>query len=276
MTSFRDLHVPGAPFVLGNVWDRGTARLLAALGAPALATSSAAHAFTLGLPDGGSVTRDQALAHAVDIAGATTLPVSADLENGFGHTPQDVADTVSAAARAGLAGCCIEDTALPDSAPYPFATAVARVEAGAAAARALRADGADCFFVARADGLMLGHYDLAEALARITAFADAGADGVYVPVLPDLDAVRQVCAAVSVPVNVLAVGPLARFGVAELGAAGVARISLGSTLARAAHGAILEAAQGVYRDGSFAALQNIASGERVDALLRRGAAIPSP
>jgi 2-methylisocitrate lyase-like PEP mutase family enzyme len=270
MTSFRDLHVPGAPFVLGNVWDRGTARLLAALGAPALATSSAAHAFTLGVPDGGSVGRDEALAHAADIAAATVLPVSADLENGYGHTPQEVADTVSAAARAGLAGCCIEDTALPGSTPYPPADAVDRVEAGAAVARAERAGGADIFFVARADGLMLGHYDLAEAVARVKAFAAAGADGVYVPLLPDLDAVRQVCAAVSVPVNVLAVGPLARFSVADLGAVGAARISLGSTLARATHQVVLEAARGIYGDGSFAALHKLASGEVVDGLLRRG------
>ena len=138
--SFRDLHKPGDPFILANAWDAGSARMLAALGAEAIATSSAAHAFTLGRPDGGTVTRDEALAHAQDIVAAVNVPVSGDFENGFGHSPDECAETVRLAAEVGLAGISIEDAAVPDDKAYPFGEAVERIRAAAAAARAL--DGA--------------------------------------------------------------------------------------------------------------------------------------
>ena len=198
--SFRDLHQPGNPFVLANAWDLGSARLLAATGAKAIASTSAGHAFTLGRPDMGHVTRDEALSHARDLIDATPLPVSGDLENGYGHTPLDVAETVKAAAAVGLAGCCIEDTALPSEAPYEFDLAVERVEAGVAAAKALEND---FVLTVRADGWMNRQYDFAEALKRAKAFEAAGADVIYIPLLKDLEQVETVCREIKAPVNVL-------------------------------------------------------------------------
>ncbi len=240
--------------------------MLEATGARAIGTSSAAHAFTLGLPDGGHVSRDDAIAHAVDLGQAVAIPVSADLENGYGASGGDVAATVKMAADAGLAGCCMEDTALPKFTPYPRQEAVHRIEAAVTAARA--AD-VDFFLVARADGVMLGTYDLDEAIARVRAFASAGADGVYIPVLPDLEAVRRVCESVDVPVNVLAVGRLQHHSLAEFGDAGVARVSLGSALARKTHQAIIEGARPIFDEGSFAGLMNGVDDGIVDALLER-------
>ena len=133
--SFRELHQPGRPFILANAWDRGSARLLAGMGAKALGTTSAGHAFTLGRADMGNVSRDEAIAHAQELAEATPLPVSGDLENGYGHDVDSVVATIKASAEAGLAGCSIEDTALPDLAAYPFAQAVERIEAAVAACR---------------------------------------------------------------------------------------------------------------------------------------------
>ena len=134
--AFRALHRPGNPFILANAWDVGSARMLAALGAEAIATSSAAHAFTLGRPDGGHVTRDEALAHAQELVAATSVPVSGDFENGFGDAPETCAQTVRLAAEVGLAGISIEDTELPDSGAYAFDLAVERIRAAAAAALA--------------------------------------------------------------------------------------------------------------------------------------------
>ncbi|MFV0523356.1 MAG: isocitrate lyase/phosphoenolpyruvate mutase family protein [Acidimicrobiales bacterium] len=262
--SFRDLHQPGRPFVLANAWDAGSARMLAALGARAIGTSSAAHAFTQGRPDGGQIPRDAAIAHAADLARATPLPVSADLENGYGPTLDDVTRTIAAAVDADLAGACIEDVAWPTTDPYDRSEAVERIEAAVDAAR--QADG-DFFLVARADGLLHRAYDLGEAIARVRTFAAAGADGVYVPGLPDLAAVERVCASVPVPVNVLAVGPLQACSLADFGAAGAARVSLGSALARVTHQAIIDAAGPIFVDGSFAGLAGGASGAAIDAML---------
>ena len=227
--AFRALHRRGDPFVLANAWDAGSARVLAALGAQAIGTTSAGFAFTLGLPDGARISRDAALGHAADLVAATPLPVSGDLENGYADAPEGVAETIRLASEAGLAGASIEDTDLPGSAPYPRAVAVERVRAAAAAARALPRD---FVLVARADGVMHGSYGLDEALARIRAFAEAGADCVYVPVLPDLAAVRAICDAVPVPVNVLAAGPLTAASRADLAVAGTAA----SASARASRG----------------------------------------
>ncbi len=261
---FRELHQSGNPFVLANAWDLGSARMLAAMGAKAIATSSAAHAFTLGLADGGLVGRDAAIAHGVDLNEATSLPVSGDLENGYGHSPDDVAATVTAAAAAGLAGCCIEDTRLPDTAPYERDESIARIAAGVAAARA-SAD--DFFLVARADGVMLGTYDLDEAITRVQAFESLGADGVYIPVLSGMDEVKRVCDSVSIPVNVLAVGRLNQHTLAEFGDAGVARVSLGSALASVTQQAILDGASPIFTDGSFTGLAKGADGSLIDEML---------
>lgn len=190
--TFRALHIKGDPLLMVNVWDGGSAKMMAAMGAKALATSSAAHAFTLGRPDGGTLTRDEALAHAQDIVSATPLPVQGDFENGFGDDPDTCAETVRMAAEIGLAGICIEDTALPDQTAYDFDLAVERIAAAAAAARGL---GHDFVLTARADGILTGAYDTDEAIRRLLAFEAAGADCLYAPLPPDMAALARICAA---------------------------------------------------------------------------------
>lgn len=263
--AFRALHRRGDPFILANAWDLGSAKMLAAMGAKAIATSSAAHAFTLGRPDGGTITRDEALTHASQMAAAVNLPVQGDFENGFGDAPETCAETVRLAAEAGLAGICIEDTALPDQSAYDFDLAVERIRAAVGAARAL---GSDFVLTARADGVMIGAYDMAEALRRIRAFADAGADCLYVPLPPTMDDIARICAATPVPVNVLAAGDFANRTLADFAAAGAARISLGSALARVTHRAILEAAGPMFENGQFSGLTRGVSGAAIDEMLR--------
>jgi 2-methylisocitrate lyase-like PEP mutase family enzyme len=263
--SFRDLHAPGNPFILANAWDAGSAKMLAALGAPAIGTSSAAHAFTLGLPDGGHISRDQALAHAQDLMAAVSVPVSGDFENGFGHAPEDCAETVRLSAEIGLAGISIEDAALPEDRAYPFDEAVERIKAASAAARALPQD---FVLVARADGIMNGHYDIEEALRRIRAFDAAGADCLYVPLPKTLDDLKRVISATSKPVNVLAAGPYAAHPLSIFAELGAARISLGSALARVTHKVIQTAALTMFEHGDFTPLKDAASGEQIDALLK--------
>ncbi|MEO1116218.1 MAG: isocitrate lyase/phosphoenolpyruvate mutase family protein, partial [Pseudomonadota bacterium] len=180
--------------------DVGSAKMLAGLGAQAIGTSSSAHAFTLGRVDGGTVTRDEALAHAADLVAAVNVPVSGDFENGFGDAPEDCAETVRLSAEVGLAGISIEDTAFPDGSAYPFDLAVERIAAAASAARALAGD---FVMVARADGVLNGTYDIEEALKRITAFDEAGADCLYVPFPKSQDDLKRVIAATAKPVNVL-------------------------------------------------------------------------
>ena len=178
--AFRALHVPGDPFVLPNPWDLGSAKMLASLGAKALATTSSGHAFTLGRPDMGHVSRDEALEHAAAISGAVDIPVSGDFENGYGAQPETVAETVRLAAEAGLAGVSIEDTDLPGTGAYAYDHALARIEAAVEAAKA-----ADIVLCARADGWMNRAYDAAEAVRRCRAFADAGAEVIYAPLVKD-------------------------------------------------------------------------------------------
>jgi 2-methylisocitrate lyase-like PEP mutase family enzyme len=265
---FHDLHQSGC-FVIPNPWDVGSARMMAALGAKALATSSAAHAFTMGRADLGGLTRDEALAHAEMMVAATALPVSGDFENGFGDAPDTVAETVRLAAEVGLSGISVEDTQMvPGNPAYGFDLAVERIRAGAAAARAL---GRPFVFCARADGVMNGVYDLAEGIRRLQAFEGAGADLLYLPVPPGKAELAQVIAAVKMPVNALAAGPLKALTVAELAAMGVRRISTGSQIARLTHAAIREATVAMIKDGSFAPLAGTANGDDIDALLRKGA-----
>ena len=266
--TLRSLHRPGDPFVLMNAWDAGSARLLAAVGAQAIGTTSAGFAFTLGLPDGARISRDQALAHAEALVAATALPVSGDLENGYAEAPEGVAETVRLAAEAGLAGASIEDTDLPGDGAYWFDLAIERVRAAVAAARALPRD---FVLVARADGLLTGAYGATEAERRLEAFAEAGADCVYAPLLPDVATIRRVCATVRIPVNVLAAGAMTGSDRATLAAAGVARISLGSGLARVAQAAVLASAREILDRGDFRSLAAGASGTDIDALLARGA-----
>ncbi len=267
--AFHDLHQLGC-FVIPNPWDRGSARMMAALGAKALATSSAAHAFTLGRPDLGGVTRDEALAHAADLISATNLPVSGDFENGFGDAPSDVAETVRLSGEVGLSGISVEDTQMiPGNPAYTFEMAVERIKAGVASARALKRP---FIFCARADGVMNGVYDLAEGIRRLQAFEAAGADLLYLPVPPGKAELAQVLASVRKPVNALAAGPLKSLKVAELAAMGVRRISTGSQIARLTHAAIRDATTAMLDHGSFAPLAGTASGDDIDALLLKGSA----
>ncbi|SFR37841.1 2-Methylisocitrate lyase, PEP mutase family [Yoonia tamlensis] len=262
-TIFRELHISGDPFILANVWDKGSAKMLQSLGAKALATSSAAHAFTLGRVDGGTLTRDEALSHASDILSVATVPVQGDFENGFGDSPEDCAETVRLAAEIGLAGICIEDTALPGDAPYDYDLAVARIRAAASAARALPQD---FVLTARADGVMIGRYDTAAAIKRLQGFSAAGADCLYAPMPPDMAALGRICAAVDKPVNALVAGHFAGYTAAEFAALGVARLSLGSALARVTHRAIYDAATQMF-GGGFSQLQNGIDAATIDAMM---------
>ena len=262
--SFRELHRPGDPFILANAWDVGSAKMLAGLGAQAIATSSAAYAFTMGVPDGGQVSMEQHLAHAQDLVAAVDLPVSGDMEDGYGPSPEDCAACVRLSAEAGMAGICIEDTIGASETYYDFDLAVERVKAASAAARALKDD---FFFVARADGIMTGGYDIEEAIRRIKAFDAAGADGLYVPLPKTFDDLKRVVAATDKPVNVLAAGPYAKFSRADYAAAGLARISLGSALARTTHRVIHDAAQAMFGEGDLSMLASALPGDVADKLL---------
>ncbi|HEX7053389.1 MAG TPA: isocitrate lyase/phosphoenolpyruvate mutase family protein [Burkholderiales bacterium] len=256
---FRELHRGPGAFVIANAWDGGSARLLAGLGYPALATSSGAAAGVLGRRDG-RITREESLAQARLIVEATDLPVSADLEKGFGDTPQAVAETVKLAAGAGLAGCSIEDATGDSAKPlYDFPLAVERIQAAAEAARRV---GFPFTLTARAENFLRGTADLEDTIRRLRAFADAGADVLFAPGLPDLAAVREVCAAVGKPVNFMAGIKGKSFSVAQLEQAGVRRISLATSLYRAAMTGLMQAAREVKEQGSFGYIErSLASAE---------------
>ena len=249
---FRALHDGPGAFVIPNPWDGGSARLLVGLGYQALATSSGAAAGVLGRRDG-HITRDEALAQVRIIVAATDLPVSADLEKGFGDAPAVVAETVRQAAAAGLIGCSIEDASGRKEAPlYDFTAAVERVKAAAEAARHL---GFPFVLTARSENFLRGNPNLDDTIKRLRAFADAGADVLFAPGLPDLEAVRKVCASVSKPVNFMVGIKGKSFSVAELEKAGVRRISLATSLYRAAMTGLLDAAREVKEQGTFGYLE---------------------
>jgi 2-methylisocitrate lyase-like PEP mutase family enzyme len=240
---FRSLHVPGDPLLLPNPWDAGSARILAALGFAALATTSSGFAATLGRPDG-NVTRDEAIGHAAAIAHATDLPVSADLENGFAHDAAAVADCVRAAVDGGLAGCSIEDfRGYDDQSIYPIDHAAERIVAAA------EANAGRMVLTARAENYLHGRPDLADTIARLQRFQDAGADVLYAPGLSDPADIRAVVHAVDRPINVLATPSAPAVG--ELAALGVARVSVGGAFAYAALGALGEAAREFRDEGSY-------------------------
>jgi 2-methylisocitrate lyase-like PEP mutase family enzyme len=261
---FRALHAGPRAFVIANAWDAGSARILAGLGFPALATSSGAMAGTLGRRDG-QVALAEALAHAGAIAAATDLPVSADLERGFGDAPAVVADTIRLAAAAGLAGGSIEDATGNPAAPVCDAgLAAERVAAAAEAARALPFT---FTLTARCENYLHGRSDLDDTIRRLQAYERCGADVLFAPGLPDLAAVRAVCGALSKPVNFMAGIRGRSFTVAELEAAGVRRISLATSLYRAAMGGLLAAAREIRERGSFGYLDGAASTAELTALM---------
>lgn len=261
--AFRRLHDDGT-FVLATAWNAGTARLLTGLGFAALGTTSGGLAFALGRADGANlVSREETLANGAEIAAATALPVSADLESGFGRTPDEVAETIRLAAAAGLVGASVEDTTGRDDTPIrDVAEAVDRVAAAADAARSLPFG----FVVtARADNYLYGRPDLNDTIRRLQAYASAGADVVYAPGLPDAGAIRAVCTSVGKPVNVLA-GP-STGSVAELAALGVRRVSLGSAPSRAALGAMLAAVTEVAESGTFGFIAHAPGYARMNSLM---------
>ncbi|HMG64087.1 MAG TPA: isocitrate lyase/phosphoenolpyruvate mutase family protein [Streptosporangiaceae bacterium] len=233
---FLALHRPGAPLLMPNPWDVGSARALASLGFAALATTSSGFAATLGRLDG-SVTRDEAVAHAGQIAAAVSpVPLSADLENGFADAPADVAATVAAAVRAGLAGCSIEDsTKDPGNPIYDPGLAADRIAAAAQAA------GGQLILTGRAENFLHGRPDLADTIARLNRYADAGADVLFASGLRRADDIKAVVESVGRPVNVLL--PAAGPSVSELADLGVSRISVGGTFAAVAFGALAQAAR---------------------------------
>lgn len=254
--AFRALHEQPRAFVIPNAWDAGSAQLLAGLGFPAIATSSAASANTLGRRDG-KITRDEAIAHARALVAAVDVPVSADLENGFGHAPDHVAETIRLAAQTGLAGGSIEDHTGDASRPiYDFEEAVERVTAAVGAARALSVP---FTLTARCENFLHGHPDLDDTIKRLQAFEKAGADVLFAPGLPDLKAVRTVCSSLTKPVSFMVGIPGHSFSVAELQDAGVRRISLATSLHTAAMSGMYRAALEVKEKGTFDFLNELVS-----------------
>jgi 2-methylisocitrate lyase-like PEP mutase family enzyme len=254
---FRALHEKPAAFVIPNVWDGGSAATMAALGFEALATSSAACAATLGKLDG-QISRAEALAHAAAIAQLSPLPVSADLENGFGDAPEEAALTIRLAAEAGLVGGSIEDASGDERKPiYDLGHAVERV---AAAAEAAHRQPFPFLLTARAENFLYERSDLDDTIRRLQAFERAGADVLFAPGLPDLAALRTVCGALAKPFNFMVGMPGKSFVLADLAAAGVRRVSLSTTLYRAAITGLAVAAREVRDSGTFAYVETIMQG----------------
>jgi len=262
-TAFRALHEQAGAFIIPNPWDVGTARLLARLGFQALATTSAGYAFSAGKQDY-RVGRDEMIAHVSAIASATELPVSADLENGYGDAPETGAETIGLAAAAGIVGGSIEDsTNRPESPIYELSAAVERLRAAAEAARSLPFP---FTLTGRAENYLWGRPDLRDTIRRLQAYQDAGADVLYAPGLMSKEDIAAVVKAVDRPVNVVMGLQGAQLSVAELSALGVKRISVGSALARAALGAFLRAAREMVDTGTFTFANEAANYRELNAM----------
>jgi len=246
--AFAALHARDAAFIIPNPWDIGTARLLATMGFEALATTSAGYAFSVGAPDN-TISRDDTIAHAAAIAAATDLPVSADLENGFGDDPRSVAETIRVAAAAGVVGGSIEDTSgRTKGEPYEIALAAERILAAAEVVRGLPFR---FMLTARAENFLVGRPDLSDTIKRLQAYQEAGADVLYAPGLQSADSIDTVVRSVDRPVNVVMGLSGAQLALATLSALGVKRVSIGSALARAALGAVLRAGREMREHGTF-------------------------
>jgi 2-methylisocitrate lyase-like PEP mutase family enzyme len=264
--AFRALHERPGAFVIPNPWDAGSAVILASMGFAALATTSAGLAFSLGLRDGGGLTRQAAIANVKAIAEATPLPVSADLENCYADAPAEAAQTLLLAAEAGAVGGSIEDASGDPASPiYDFALAVERIEAAAEAVRKLHFP---FTLTARAENFLHGRRDLDDTIRRLQAFERAGADVLYAPALPSLEAIRTVCQAVTKPVNVLAAAGQTH-SVAELAVAGAKRVSVGALLNRVALGAFMRAARELKDAGTVGFSRDAATFAEIQALMRK-------
>lgn len=264
--AFQALHSRRQPLILPNPWDAGSAKILTSMGFEALATTSAGLAFSLGRRDAeGALSRGEILANAQSIVEATSLPVSADLENGFGDSPEEVSKTIRMAAEIGLVGGSIEDaTGNPQAPIYEFNHALERVIAGIEAARSLSLP---FVFVARAENFSAGVLDLDDTIRRLIAFEQAGADVLFAPGLPNLNAIQLVCEALQKPVNVVMGLAGSTFTVDELAEVGVRRISLGSSFARAALGEFIRAAEEVRTMGTFNFASNAISFREANSLM---------
>ena len=261
--AFRALHERAGAFIIPNPWDAGTARLLARLGFEALATTSAGYAFSIGVQDN-AVGRERMLAHVGAVAAATDLPVSGDLENGFGDEPATAAETIRLAAAAGLVGGSIEDsTQRPGEPLYDLGLAAERVRAAAEAARALPFP---FTLTARAENFLVGRPDLGDAIRRLQAYQEAGADVLFAPGLTSRDDIAAVARAVDRPVNVVMGLQGVQLGLDELAALGVKRVSVGSALTRAALGAFLRAAREMRERGTFTFAEEAVSFREISAL----------
>lgn len=263
--TFRELHKGDGAFIIPNPWDIGTARLLAQLGFDALATTSAGYAFSLGQRDN-TIERDQMMKHAAEIATATDLPTSADLENGFGDSPETVAETLRLASQTGLAGCSIEDMSKHSDQPiYELRLAVERIQAAVEVVRALP-------FVftltARAENYLVGRPDLKDTIKRLQAYQQAGADVVYAPGLTSKEDIVSVVRSVDCPVNVVMGLKGVQLSLQELSDIGVKRISVGSALTRAALGAFLRAAREMKTHGTFTFADEAVSFKEISDLFR--------
>ena len=270
---FKALHMQANAFVLPNPWDAGSAKMLTALGFPALATTSAGFAFSIGKGTSvGEISRDEALNHAAGIIASTSLPVSADLENGYGHTPEEVAETIRLAADIGLAGCTIEDTTGdPDNPIYDRGLAIERI---AAAAEVVRGLDRPFMLTARAENYLFNRPDFDDTLTCLQCFEMVGADVLYAPALPDLETIKTVCKEVSKPVNVVAGIGLPGVTIVELEAAGVRRISVGSAFARVAYGAMINTAKDILDNGSFAPFKTAATFASIETLIKSSESKP--
>ncbi len=262
-SQFRRLHDGETAFIMPNPWDVGTARMLASMGFKALATTSAGMAFALGKPEG-RATKEDVLAHCRMIVSATDLPVSADLEKGFGDSPEETAETIRAAAATGLAGCSIEDHTNRRGDPiFPFELAVERIQAAAEACRGLEED---FVLTVRAENFLWDRPDLDDTIKRLQAFEHAGADVLYAPGLHDLDSIHAVTSSLTKPVNVIMGMPGVTFGVEELSVIGVKRISIGSALARAALGAVMRAGEEMATRGTFTFAEEAAGFSQLESI----------
>jgi 2-methylisocitrate lyase-like PEP mutase family enzyme len=245
---FREMHARDRAFIIPNPWDLGSARLLEALGFEALATTSAGYAFSIAKRDH-AVTRAEMIAHATSLCAATSVPVSADLENGFGDDAETVIETIRLAADAGLAGCSIEDSTNRDDDPiYARAHAADRIRAAAETAHALSFP---FMLTARAENYLHGRPDLGDTIARLQSYQEAGADVLYAPGMKSVDDIATLIRSVDRPVNVLAGMQGLTFTLAELNAAGVKRVSVGSALSRIALAAMIRAAREMRDRGTF-------------------------
>jgi 2-methylisocitrate lyase-like PEP mutase family enzyme len=266
-SAFVELHKRAGAFIIPNPWDVGSARLLAHLGFEALATSSAGYAFSVGKADH-AVGREEMLAHAAAVAAATDLPVSIDLENGFGDTPAVVAETIRAAAATGAVGGSIEDsTQRADEPLYERTLAVARIRAAAEVAHSLPFP---FTLTARAENFLVGKPDLKDTIERLQLYQEAGADVLYAPGLTDKKDIATLVSSLDRPVNVLMSIPGVKLSLTELSAIGVKRISVGSGLARCALGAFLRAAQEMGEHGTFGFGEDAANSRMINSVFKDG------